>query len=161
MSEGPPTWFFVGSLLVGLVAPTVAIIVAQRQVASALKVARKQADAAERVADKNFRGTVVSANRQRWLDELRSDVADFIADVRRVKTSTRATADEIRALHFALARVRMRINSTKPDQKAVVDGMRAVLEDVNAIDVGDKLESLMATVETVAAGVWRKVKAGA
>lgn len=145
----------------GLVAPTVAIIVAQRQVASAIKVSKKQAETAEKVAEKNFKGTVISANRQRWLDELRSDVAGFVADVRRVKASNRPTADEVRALHFALARVRMRINSAKADQKAVVDGMRDVLEDVNASDVGDKLEALMASVEAVASEVWRKVKVGA
>lgn len=55
----------------------------------------------------------------------------------------------------------MRINSAKADQKAVVDGMRDVLEDVNASDVGDKLEALMASVEAVASEVWRKVKVGA
>lgn len=161
MSSGPPTWFLVCSLLVGLVAPTVAVVIAHRQVASALKVAKRQAESAERVAERNFRGTVISANRQRWLDELRSDVAGFVADVRRIKTTAKPTPDEIRSLHFALSRVRMRINSSKLEQKAVVDGMRAVLEDINSSDVGDKLEALMGSVETVAAGVWRKVKVGA
>ena len=149
------------SLLVGLVAPTAAILVANRQVASALKVAKKQAETAERVAEKSFQGTVISANRQRWLDELRSDVASFVADVRRAKMSAKPTPEDIRSLHFALARVRMRINSGKPTQQAIVDGMRAVLEDVNAADVTEKIETLMLSVETVAADVWKKVKVGA
>jgi len=54
----------------------------------------------------------------------------------------------------------MRINSSKTEQVYLVDQMRSIMTDINASDLNDKLEALMKGVEIVAAGVWRKVKAG-
>ena len=160
MADGPPAWFLVGSLAVAVIGPTVAFIVASRQVSSALKVAKRQADSAERIADKNFKGNIVAANRQRWLDELRSDVASFVADTQRIRSQASVSTDDVRALNFALSKVRMRINSSKPDQKVIVDHMREIMSNVRASDLNAKLEALMASVEVLAASVWRKVKAG-
>lgn len=161
MSSGPPIWFMVGTLIVSLLAPTVAFIVANRQVSAALKVARQQTISAERVAQKGFQGSVVAANRQRWLDELRSDVAAFVADVQTVKAKRAiAGSEDLRAVTFAFARIRMRINSSKPDQKYLVNQMQEIMSDVNSPELNAKLEALMNGVETVAAEVWRKVKAG-
>ncbi len=151
----------IGSLIVSSLVPTVAYIVASRQVATALKVARQQTKSAENVAQRNFQGSVIAANRQRWLDELRSDVATFVSETLLLKGKRiGAGSDELRTVHFAYARVRMRINSSKTEQVYLVDQMRSIMTDINASDLNDKLEALMKGVEIVAAGVWRKVKAG-
>ena len=161
MSAGPPTWFMLGTLAVAVIAPTVAFIVASRQVEAALKVARQQAQSAERVAQKSFQGSVVAANRQKWLDELRSDVAAFASEVMVVRGSGAAgPAASLKAVHFSYSRVRMRINSSKPEQKYLVDQMQVIMADVRATDTNAKLEALMSGVEEVAAGVWRRIKAG-
>jgi hypothetical protein len=161
MSDSPPTWFLIGSLVVSSLAPTIAFVVASRQVNAALKAARQQSTAAERVGQKNFQGSVVAANRQRWLDELRTDVATFASEVLVAKHKRAAAgSDGFRSVHFAYSRVRMRINSAKVEQKYVVDQMKNIMDNINAPDLTEKLEALMNGVEAVAAGVWRKVKAG-
>lgn len=151
----------IGSLVVSSLVPTVAYIVASRQVGTALRVAKQQTKAAENVAQKNFQGSVIAANRQRWLDELRSDVATFVSEVLLLKGKRIALGSgELRPVHFAYARIRMRINSSKSEQMYLVKQMQIIMTDVNASDLNDKLEALMNGVEIVASGVWRKIKAG-
>ena len=50
----------------------------------------------------------------------------------------------------------MRINSSKPEQKYLVDQMKAIMADINASDLTNKLDDLMSGVEVIAAGVWRR-----
>lgn len=151
----------VGTLAAAALAPTIAFIVASRQVNAALQVARQQAQSAERVAQMNFQGNVVAANRQKWLDELRSDVATFASEVMAARSAgAGGAAAGLKAVHFSYSRIRMRINSSKPEQKYIVEQMLVIMEDVRAADMNAKLEALMNGVEQVAAGVWRRIKGG-
>ncbi len=88
-------------------------------------------------------------------------MAAFASEVMVVRGSGAAgPAASLKAVHFSYSRVRMRINSSKPEQKYLVDQMQVIMADVRATDTNAKLEALMSGVEEVAAGVWRRIKAG-
>jgi gluconate kinase len=89
------------------------------------------------IAARNSRATVVSANRQKWIDAIRDDVADFISTRSQLSALTsagsfeRAGQDalltEQRALQTKLvmlqARIDMRLNHTESDHRELLNAL--------------------------------------
>jgi hypothetical protein len=77
------------------------------------------------IAARNSRATVVSANRQRWIDAIRDDIAEFIAARTRL-VGAYAYDDKkeiISKLTMLRARVEMRLNPEEAEHLALLAAM--------------------------------------
>lgn len=114
------------------------------------------------------RATVVSANRQKWIDCIRDDVAEFIA-VRSqmvliggsgsMQTSGQdailAESRQIRNRAVMLcARVDMRLNHNEPDHLALLEAMKKYDEEVSH----DAAEALRSIARKIFKAEWERLK---
>lgn len=120
---------------------TVALISAAAAWGAIIANRRTAADIAKvqiNIAARNSRATVVSANRQKWIDAIREDVADFISTRSRLvalefagsfqgagQDALLAEERELRARQVMLqARIEMRLNHDECDHLALLDALR-------------------------------------
>lgn len=131
----------IGAATVALIGASAAwgAIVANRQIAT--KTIRAQID----IAARNSRATVVSANRQKWIDAVREDVADFISIRSQIETLKSAGSfhgagqdallTEERGLRTKLvmlqARIEMRLNHGEEDHLALLAALDRYDQEVS------------------------------
>ena len=115
----------IGALLAGIAA-LVAIIVtlksSSRQLRETIRTAEKQLTTNVDIAEKNLRATVRSNNRQKWIDELRTEIAHFLsllpaASGLKISGLTVDTAKLIQEVNFRAAKINLLINPEKEDYR--------------------------------------------
>jgi hypothetical protein len=131
--DGDSSWLIyipLGSALIALASAAAAwgAVYASRK--NAAETISSQTNIAARTA----RATVVSANRQRWIDALRDDVSDYMASAARLtsillsgsfeRSGQDALSTEERRATYELKRIRIRIelrlNLTEPDHRELL-----------------------------------------
>lgn len=125
-----------GALLAG-VAALVAIIVtlrsSSRQLRETIKSAEHQLTTNVEIAERNLRATVRSTNRQKWIDELRTEIAHFTsllptASGLKVPGMSLNIAELITQMNFRAAKIHLLINPEKPDYRQLGDLVDQVIE---------------------------------
>lgn len=161
-----PVWVQMATAVGAILSPLVAYIVAGRNVSGALKSAERQTKSAQEIAAKQIRSSIVSANRQKWLDAVRDDVAGFVAefDLARATLPTSRLpgerAEKTKNLRMLYTRVSLRLNPDRPEQKAIIDCLDRLVTDVVASDTDQQLIALTKATQQLARSVWRQVKSG-
>ena len=145
-----------------------------------LRVQRELADQAHtlqrELAARASWASVVSTNRQKWVDALREDLAAFItadtvlaehvsddensitdlAEERRAEVVAKATID--RLIHYR--RIQLRLNPDKPAHKALWSDVRAV-SDAAAKEHRIAMRKLIVGAQALLRGEWERVKSEA
>jgi hypothetical protein len=120
------------------------------------------------IAARNSRATVVSANRQRWIDAIREDVADFISTRSRIVTLTFAGSfhgagkdallTEERELRTKLimlqAMIEMRLNHNENDHLALLQALHRYDQDAS----DDAETTLRAAGRKIFKDEWTRLK---
>lgn len=84
------------------------------------------------IAARNSRAAVVSANRQKWIDALRDDIAEFVATRAQIEGLSRGSSFNLysqegialRTRVFMLrSRIELRINRNEPEHQALLDAL--------------------------------------
>ena len=125
------------------------------------------------IAKRQVRATVLSANRQRWIDSLRSQIADFLASL--------VTLNAVRSEAFALPpaeysakleqfrlrqfTIRLMLNPNEKDHQRLDDALREGLTLVTSSGPGlkhDELGRILEKIDSIARPVlkreWERVK---
>lgn len=146
------------ALIAGIASPIVSINVARRQ----------------------FKASVVSSNRERWIEELRDAIAEYIAMVTSVALSaphTRVADTQItngdsefnkaaERIVFMRCKILLMINPGKcvhRDLRQSIDAIHHVLVDKKTIDLGQwrgHLEAITVAGHAVLDAEWERVKRG-
>ena len=161
-----PVWVQMAIAVGAIASPIVAYVIAIRNVSGALKSADRQAKSAQEIAAKQIRSSIVSANRQKWLDSIRDDLSEFASELDIVRSVLSAgasqveTAEKTKRLRLLYTRVKLRLNPDKPEQGLIIDCMDRLVSDVAAKDVSEKLDALTQAAQALAKAVWRQVKSG-
>lgn len=157
--------------VISIGATTVALIssaAAWRAIITSRRISADTIRAQINIAARNSRATVVSANRQKWIDAIREDIADFISTRSRIVALTStgsfqgagqdALLTEERELRAKLvmlqARIEMRLNHTEDDHLALLEAL-----DQYDREASDEVETtLRAAGRKIFADEWRRLK---
>jgi hypothetical protein len=153
MSQSPSLteWALAGAAIISSVGTLIGIVVQSK------------------MATRQIRATVVSANREAWINALREDVAEVISLVEgyhRVQSivalveqkaeSDRARADYRRRAELALTRIRLRVNETEQDAKDLVGFLQTA---VGAMKLdGPMREHITNAAQRILKAEWQRVK---
>jgi len=162
-----PFWLQFLLAAAGIFSPALAYLAMSRQVGTALKVAEKQARTLLETSRQQVHGSVVSANRQKWIDALREDIAQFIteADGARARLADNPIVDlDIRQrgarMTFLFNRVRLRLNPDEEDHSQLLEILEKLL-DWKHLKAGRPLEDKVASIaQRILKREWRRVKSG-
>lgn len=123
-----------------------------------------------RVAEKQIRASVVSANRQAWINALRDELATL--DSQLVQVAAYAGRREHEAAYVsaltgemrAVSRIKLFINPKESDHSQLVEEMRLVhshtVHPVNIEQLNAGREKLLALGQAILKREWERVKAG-
>lgn len=169
-----PVWVqYGGSFATGgaaILAASLATIVALRGISANRKNVVDQLDLQRELAARASWANVVSANRQRWIDSLRDDLAEFIsadfvlAEYANSDESAGYSSEEVsiakqrRRLMFR--RIRLRINREKPDQEELWQAIKTVMPATGS-DHRAAVNSLTKISSRLLRQEWLRVKAEA
>jgi hypothetical protein len=169
------------ALIATVVGPIISMRIAKKQIVSGFETQRQQTDTAIRVARLNFNAMVVSTNRQRWIDNLRDTLAEFLAFARSVASHIRARSfgadvpDQVRRMLELSTKVELFLNPGEPDHMAFVSRLHelqsaalshdAVSLSSEAPDAdADMLDSLVSDLtkraKVILKAEWDRVKDG-
>ena len=132
------------------------------------------------VARRQFKASVVSSNRQRWIEVLRDAIAEYIAMVTSVALSAQQAsvagtqiADAESEMHkvaerivFMRCKILLMINPSKDVHRELresIDAIHHVLVEKKTIDLGQwrgHLESITVSGHAVLDAEWQRVKRG-
>jgi hypothetical protein len=166
MPATQPVWLHIALAVGAIASPIAAYLVAMKNVSGVLKSAERQIKSAQELAAKQVRSSVVSANRQKWLDELRADIAEFVAEF--VATRSKGSAQQAvaeraeqgRKIHLRYVKIQLRLNPDRPEQAAILAALDALVADVNGSNADQLLQTLTRATQSLAQSVWRQVKSG-
>lgn len=132
------------------------------------------------IARQQFKGTVLSANRQHWINTLRDSIADFQTKVKIATTEAKLAAYEatsvaadpkgfdeaLRTMRLLTNKVALLINPEEEDHAELLDLMKKLEDlcingDVNDDEGQEKLQSAITSIgQKVLKREWKRVKRG-
>ena len=105
-----------------------------------------------KVAKRQIRASLVSANRVKWIDALRNDSAEFLVSI----TNTIATwerggaeaSDNLQKAFLAGTRIKLRLNILNQDENRLSEVIQAFVQDPKIAseklgELGDRFDSLL------------------
>jgi hypothetical protein len=128
------------------------------------------------VARRQIRATVLSANRQKWLDSLREELSRFISimNILMVDIETRTNEpspsrewieQNMKELGFVRIKIELLLNPNKPDHKRLIDLVDKAVEylpkwdtESGKIEVRKMFVEIVSLSQKILKGVWEKVK---
>ena len=117
------------------------------------------------IAERELRGTLLSNNRVRWIEELRSEMAGWVAAVRRAN-SRKATEFAHEASRYA-AKISLRLNVDEPRGEEVMETFNAVArlsdrmvagEAIDPDKFDDAIHDAIAASRRLLKAEWERVK---
>lgn len=140
----------------------------ERQIDAARQTSADQLKASATAIDRQIKASVISTNRQRWIDLLRDDASEFLERQASVLEYAAATviskeekllaraALERRALLFQ--RLRLRLNASEEEHKQLVADLGLLIKSkVPAVD-DPVFESVVVQVQAILKAEWERVK---
>lgn len=161
------TWLPLATLFAALAGPLVAYIVGVRTVATGLRNAQSQINTSLNIARLQIHSSTVSSNRQKWIDTLRDELAEFLAerdaltaklrDSERDQTSVRTSSTRLVRLFHQL---QLRLNPKEADHARII----SLVDDLsrkptNELD-DSMIDELVALAQSVLKREWERVKQG-
>lgn len=134
------------------------------------------------VARRQFRATVLSANRQKWIDTFRDRLAELLSlmslaqAIKRASAapwrggadlfqSNAALADKLERIYLAADQIRLLTNAADPAQQALNDAISAALTDLRHDELREtELSTRIAEITDLGRDIirraWERVKRG-
>jgi hypothetical protein len=159
----------------GILAATLAALVALRGISENRKNMLDQLNLQRELGARSSWANVVSANRQRWIDALREDLAEFISadfvlaenldldeeDATPAIVRKREIVEQARQRRrLMFRRIQLRLNREKPEQKALWEALRAVMPATGE-DHREAVRRLADLSRRVLRKEWERVKSEA
>lgn len=119
------------------------------------------------IARKQIRATVLSANRQRWIDELRQQIAEFITLAGELSSlakmdmnAGRATIDKTSKMQLCRMKIMLMLNSKEPDHRQLLALLEAASKGIyqSEEDDGTNIPGLVALSQSILKREWERVK---
>lgn len=122
------------------------------------------------VADNQIRATVLSANRQRWIDELRNEIARAIQLLQGMSDVFSKTPIDQKAVDllrrdfvFSRAKISLLINPTEKDHQDLSQALNDAYDCVNNGDgayreLFDRIANILETSQGILKKEWERVK---
>lgn len=113
--------------------------------------------------------TVLSANRQVWITELRKDISEFISlltsisiyEFRKSSDKTSKTLDAIEKASFLKCKISLMLNPLEEDHKRIIklveEAYDTILDDTNLDAWHHIMENLIKASQVVLKGEWKRV----
>ncbi|MGQ2989771.1 MAG: hypothetical protein ACT6RD_00120 [Brevundimonas sp.] len=168
MADGTiPVWFHTALAVGAIASPIAAYLVARKNVSAVIESANKQIKSAQKLASDQIVASVISANRQKWLDAVRDDISEFVSELQALRGISVTSAsyqkdksDVVKRLRFLHTRIQLRLNPDKEDQNEIIKDIDLILENIGSPDVDQRIDALVLKGQTLFRSVWKKVKTG-
>jgi vacuolar-type H+-ATPase subunit E/Vma4 len=159
----------VATAISALLAVAASVYIMRAQISSAKEIALKQISQARNQADKQIASTVLSTNRQAWINELRTTVANFIVSVNHLRT-TRHIPEEHRSVSEIVAstdncwlqlnKIKLLINPSEDVHNRLVELTEEFYRciTVESADFQSIEGTLIAHAQRVLKAEWERVK---
>jgi hypothetical protein len=166
-----PTWLInslpVLTLAAAIGGPLVAYVIGARTVRTALTTAQAQVRTALEVARLQVRSSVVSSNRQKWIDALRDELAEFLAERDLLTTKLQDPAPDSVSVRTSSSRLirlfhqlQLRLNPKEEDHARIMELTSQLAgRPTGSLDDG-MIEELVKLSQTVLKREWDRVKSG-
>ncbi|MDY6923881.1 MAG: hypothetical protein SWI22_07990 [Pseudomonadota bacterium] len=165
------TTLAVATLVVALLAaiggPIATVFVGQRTRQATLRVAQRQSETTLEAAQRQVHGAVVSSNRQKWIDGLREDLAEFIAerqylaarqaDQPRDQDIIRQSTKRLVLLYTRLA---LRLNPDESDHQQLISMASYHTGRPGSLPEEPDMDAMVALSQKVLKREWNVVKRG-
>jgi hypothetical protein len=122
----------IAALFIGILSAVVNILIAMRLKRSNEKNLDAQIKHNHDMALIGFRSSIASKNRQEWINDLRNQISETIAQAARVAMEseisdkkTQIKGDHMQNLIFCHSKIQLMLNEEKPEQQAVLAAMNA------------------------------------
>ena len=134
------------------------------------RIARRQIAAQVGMATNQIKATVLSNNRQQWINTLRDTAAEFssvivsIMGMRIVKADPaeiKIFISKTERIQYLISKTRLLINPTEDDHKQLVNLMNAVVDALHKKDISTmsgKSEKVISITQKILKDEWSRVK---
>lgn len=162
------------ALIVGLMAYIATIISAEKQrniiekqIITNKEAIKEQINASLKIAELDFRKSVLSNNRQAWINELRNFVSDLVSHFDSISLNTNALRhDDYKRILFLITKIELMLNPVN-DSEFInsVGNLKLTLLDLHLNKIPyseamEKLEALKEMTKTTLKTEWERVKKG-
>ena len=120
------------------------------------------------IAKSQIRATVLSANRQRWIDELRQLLAEFVTlagelnAIRQMKMyDGQSTIDKTSKMQLCKTKITLMLNPNEEDHQKLLELLRDAARGIHASEDEDKtnIPAIIALSQSILKREWVRVKA--
>ena len=119
------------------------------------------------IAKKQIRASVLSANRQRWIDTLREQLAEFINTTSELKALSymsvggQALVDKTAKMQLLRTKISLMLNPLETDHQQLLTLIEVAATSVTKSGEEDKMDvpAIMALSKTILKREWERVKA--
>ncbi len=120
------------------------------------------------IAKAQIRASVLSANRQRWIDQLRQHVAEFITVASELNTNSKlhlhddaTTLQKTREMHLCKSTIKLMLNPTKEDHQRLIQLLNDATDGITKSIDEDRTDipAIVALTQAIQKKEWERVKA--
>ena len=143
-------------------------------------IAKRQIEASQERAELSFRATVLSGNRQVWINELRGLVSEFVSRGANIAMKwyhalvapgssgvieADEMAEQLAELHRLECRIALMLNPEEPESSELLEAVRAMIAALNSKalkqgtkGVEDAARAVVDRTQPILKGEWERVK---
>lgn len=119
------------------------------------------------IARKQIRATVLSANRQRWIDELRQQISEFItlagelnALAKMGMNSGQTTVDKTSKMQMCRMKITLMLNPRESDHQQLLALLRSAAVGIHQSEAEDEtnIPAVVALSQSILKREWERVK---
>jgi len=117
------------------------------------------------IAKRQIRASVLSVNRQRWIDELREQIASFITVIAELNTDARndaaAKLQKMREMYLCQSRIKLMVNPKEEDHSKLLELINNARDGINKAFDENKTDipAIVALSQIILKREWERVKA--
>ena len=161
-----------GALLGAALGALGGFFASRAQAQAAIHASERQATTAQTAAREQIQATTIVASRQRWIDELRAELARMVGMLLQLQMSLEERTPDNRAVWLrecvnasALeGKIALMLNPNEPEHQALMNAVRAALNEIRmgrTIDWGERATAITHAGQLVLKEAWDRIKAEA
>lgn len=164
---------WVVALMIGILSALANVIIANRLRSSNEKNLQKQLQSNKDTSLTQFKATVATKNRQEWINEVRHDLSELLANsaLATAEFQSKAASKEViykytERILYCRAKIQMLLNDQKVEQKQVLDAVKlfvdenhiATKDNPNSVKINEAKKQILKSSRELFSIHWKKIK---
>ena len=121
------------------------------------------------IAKRQIRASVLSSNRQQWIDRLREQIANFITIISELNTHAQfkhldisMVIQKTREMHFCHSKITLMLNPEEPDHIKLIELLKSAKTGITKTSEENNIDipAIVALSQSIFKNEWKRVKSG-